>query len=82
METPISTKRPRRGLILLCRLFICGAGAAAIGGGIYLFYEAGCRLAPETIVYAFMVLLGLVMICLGIFADGETCREIVKSYFE
>ncbi len=80
METPISTKRPRRGLILLCRLFLCGVGAVAIGGGIYLFYHTGCPLAPEAIVYAVMVLLGLGIICLGIFADGETCMEMVKSF--
>jgi hypothetical protein len=76
METPNSAKKPSRGWILFCRLFVCGFGVSFLGGAIYYFFKQGHQLSAGLVILAAG---GLGLICLGIFTSAKTCEKIADG---
>ena len=70
-----SAKKPCRGWILFCRIFVCGTGAFFIGYGLYDYIKHGHNLWP----LIFSALIGLLLVCLGIFTSAKTCEKIADS---
>jgi hypothetical protein len=71
MREPNLAKKPSRGWILFCRLFVCGIGSA-----VYGYFKHGYQLSAGLIVLASI---GLLLICLGIFTSVKTCEKITDG---
>jgi hypothetical protein len=70
------TKKPSRGWILLCRLFVCGFGACSIGSAVYGYFKQEHHLSAGLIILASI---GLLLICLEIFTSAKTCEKIADG---
>lgn len=62
-------------IVLLPRIFVCGAGAFFVGYGIYDYFKDGHYLS----VLIYTISFGLLLACLGLFTSEKTCETIADS---